>query len=126
MHKSPDNKAELMHIQQDACLASPPPKNKVDSATAVVMASAISFGDKNAGLQVGISNGPITAQFHLPPGKFLRARLGFANDGAPPKNDPKHHRVHYPPFPFAATRTLLIAGHYLIRFTRSAPHRHLE
>ena len=31
---------------------------------------AISFGDDNKGLQVGQSYAPITAQIHLPPGKF--------------------------------------------------------
>ncbi|KAF1828117.1 hypothetical protein BDW02DRAFT_283204, partial [Decorospora gaudefroyi] len=31
------------------------------------MASTVSFGDANAGFQVGIVNGPVSAAFHLPP-----------------------------------------------------------
>jgi hypothetical protein len=34
------------------------------------MASEISFGSANRGLQVGQSFAPITAEFHLPPGKL--------------------------------------------------------
>jgi hypothetical protein len=35
----------------------------------IIMASAISFEDANAGFQAGIINGPVSAAFHLPPGK---------------------------------------------------------
>lgn len=31
---------------------------------------AVSFRGFNSGLQVGINNGPITAEFHVPPSKF--------------------------------------------------------
>lgn len=34
----------------------------------IVMASTISFGDRNYGIQGGIVNGPVSAAFHLPPG----------------------------------------------------------
>jgi hypothetical protein len=34
------------------------------------MASATYFGDGNRGFQAGIVNGPVNAEFHLPPGKF--------------------------------------------------------
>jgi hypothetical protein len=38
------------------------------------MSSAISFGDANAGFQVGIANGPVNTTFHLPPGELQTAQ----------------------------------------------------
>ena len=58
--KSFDDEVEHLHIQQGSRLTTPHPQ-KVDSAVAVDMASAIFFGDMNSGLQVKISNGLITA-----------------------------------------------------------------
>jgi hypothetical protein len=34
------------------------------------MASTASFGDRNYGIQAGTINGPVSAAFHLPPGKL--------------------------------------------------------
>lgn len=44
-----------------------------DSLT-ISMASTISFGDANFGFQAGIINGPVNAEFHLPPGKLSRIK----------------------------------------------------
>lgn len=35
--------------------------------------TSISFGNKNSGLQAGIVNGPVNAQFYLPGGRFHKA-----------------------------------------------------
>ena len=41
---------------------------------AVATASTTSFGNANSGLQIENNIGPITAEFHLPPGVFCRAQ----------------------------------------------------
>lgn len=56
------------------------------------MRSAISFGDASASFQVRPSHGRITAQFHIPPDKVDRVRLGVANDRAPLQSDLRHHQ----------------------------------
>lgn len=40
------------------------------------MASAMSFGDANAGFQAGIIHGSVNTAFHLPPGRLPEV-LGF-------------------------------------------------
>jgi hypothetical protein len=55
-----------------------------------VMASAISFGDANAGFQAGIINGSANVVFNAPPGKFCKqgSKLTGANDGPRTTRDP--------------------------------------
>jgi len=65
------------------------------------MASAISFGDANSGLQAGIINGPVNAEFHLPPGKLRKVSTQLALTFA--KSDRKHHPARRPPSLSVAT-----------------------
>jgi hypothetical protein len=86
------------------------------------MASTVSFGDGNRGLQVGQSFAPITAEIHLPPGqlvtKGILCKLSSAND-CPAQSDRKHHLARCPPSHSAATETLWSAENYLIRSSKN-------
>lgn len=56
----------LMRCVDSLSLVFAIPTPTFPGTVAAKMASAISFGNENSGLQVGISNGPITAQVYSP------------------------------------------------------------
>jgi hypothetical protein len=64
------------------------------------MASAISFGDANAGFQVGIVNGPVSTTFHLPLGEFQECpKTVLVRARASTNESPASDRRETPPPP---------------------------
>jgi hypothetical protein len=66
--KSPDQEFAAFHISHVFLhkLRSVPQ----ETTTALVMAAAIKFGDRNYGLQIGENHGSVTPHLHLPPGRL--------------------------------------------------------
>jgi len=87
------------------------------------MASAISFGDANAGFQAGIINGNVDATFNLPPGKLRDCPKVGIGVRASTNNSPALERPETPPpsslvIPFARDADFVERGTTLDRVDR--------
>ncbi len=85
------------------------------------MASTISFGDANSGIQAGIINGPVNAEFHPPLGILSgNGSTRPALTMSLPQNDPKLHHIRRPSYPSLAIETLSSERNCSIISTRNA------
>lgn len=88
------------------------------------MASTISFGDANSGLEAGVIHGSVNAEFHHhhPPGKLQRLTSRSALVMGLPQNDPKLYQIRQPSYPSLAIKILLSEEVYSTRFSINAPY----